>query len=79
MLNSKCSCMPCKYSWNLEKVGQDGQESACSAGDLGWKDPLKEGMAAQSSILAWRSPHGQRSLDCGPQSMGLQSQAQLSN
>ena len=23
---------------------------------LGWEDPLKEGMATQSSILAWRIP-----------------------
>ena len=29
---------------------------------LGWKDPLEEGMAAHSSILAWGFP-GQRSLE----------------
>ena len=29
---------------------------------LGWEDPLEEGMAIHSSILAWRIPHGQRSL-----------------
>ena len=23
---------------------------------LGWEDPLEEGMAAHSSILAWRNP-----------------------
>ena len=28
---------------------------------LGWEDPLEEGMATHSSILAWKS-HGQRSL-----------------
>ena len=28
---------------------------------LGGKDPLEEGMATHSNILAWRS-HGQRSL-----------------
>ena len=28
---------------------------------LGWKDPLVEGMATHSSILAWRI-HGQRGL-----------------
>ena len=37
---------------------------------LGWKDPLEEGMATHSSILAWRIPwtgeHG------GLQSTGLQ-------
>ena len=27
---------------------------------LGWEDPLEEGMATHSSILAWRT-HGQRS------------------
>ena len=34
------------------------KESACNAGDtgssLGWEDPLKEGTATHSSILAWR-------------------------
>ena len=29
---------------------------------LGWEDPLEEGMTTHSSILAWRHPHGQRSL-----------------
>ena len=40
-----------------------GKESACRAGatgdkiqSLGWKEPLEEGMAAHSSILAWRIP-----------------------
>ena len=32
----------------------DGKESACNAGDLGWEDPLEEGMINHSSILAWR-------------------------
>ena len=40
--------------------GSDGEESACDAGDLGsilgWEDPLEEGMATHSSILAWRIP-----------------------
>ena len=34
----------------------DGKESACNVGDLGltlgWKDPLEEGMAIHSSVLA---------------------------
>ena len=34
----------------------DGKESACNAGDLGWEDPLEEGMAIHSSVLAWRIP-----------------------
>ena len=29
---------------------------------LGWEDPLEEGMANHSSILAWGIPHGQRRL-----------------
>ena len=29
---------------------------------LGWEDSPEEGMAAQSGILAWKNPHGQRSL-----------------
>ena len=40
-----------------------GKESACSGGDterqvqsLGWKDPVDDGMATHSSILAWRIP-----------------------
>ena len=37
-------------------------------GFLGWKDPLEEGMATHSSILAWRIPWTEESH--GPQSMG---------
>ena len=29
----------------------------------GWEDPLEVGMATHSSILAWKNPHGQRSLE----------------
>ena len=49
--------------------GSEDKESACNAGDLnlpamqetwvrtlGQKDPLEEGMATHSSILAWRIP-----------------------
>ena len=40
--------------------GSDGKESSCNAKDwvrlLGWEDLLEEGMAAHSSILAWRIP-----------------------
>ena len=40
--------------------GSDGKEATCSVGDLcsipGWEDPLEEGMATHSSILAWRIP-----------------------
>ena len=40
--------------------GSDGKESACNVEtwvwSLGWEDPLEEGMATHSSILAWRIP-----------------------
>jgi len=41
--------------------GSDGKESACNAADLslgllGEEDPLEKGMAAHSSILAWKIP-----------------------
>ena len=42
---------------------------------LGREDPLEQGMAAHSSILAWRIPWTEESD--GLQSTGLQSWAQL--
>ena len=33
-----------------------GKEAACNAGDLGWEDPLEEGEATLSSVLAGRIP-----------------------
>ena len=36
----------------------------------GWEDPLEEGMATHSSILAWRIPWTEE--PCGLQSMGSQ-------
>ena len=40
--------------------GSDGKESACNAEtrvlSLGQEDPLENGMALHSSILAWRIP-----------------------
>ena len=54
--------------------GSDSKESPCNAGDLGsilsQEDPLEEGMATHSSILAWRIPWTEESG--GLQSMGLQ-------
>ena len=38
------------------------------AGSLGWEDPLEEGMATHSSILAWRIPWTEE--PGGLQSMG---------
>ena len=55
-----------------------GQGFACKAGkqfrSLGQEDPLEEGMATHSSILAGES-HGQESGE--PQSRGPRSQPQL--
>ena len=59
-----------KFPWKRERLptpvflgfpgGSDGKEYTCSTGDLGlipgWEDPLEEGMATHSSILAWRIP-----------------------
>ena len=40
--------------------GSDGKEPACNAGDASWilgqEDPLEEGMATHSSVLAWKVP-----------------------
>ena len=40
--------------------GSDGNESACSAENLGWilgqEDPLEKRMATHSSTFAWRIP-----------------------
>ena len=47
-----------------------GKESACSAGDLGWEDPLEKEMATHSRILAWRIPWTEEPGRL--QSMGLQ-------
>ena len=44
---------------------------------LGWEDPLEKEMAAPSSILAWEIPWTEE--PGGLQSMGLQSQTQLSD
>ena len=33
---------------------------------LGQEDPLEEGMATQSSILAWRIPWTESLVDCSP-------------
>ena len=61
--------------------GSDGKESACSVGHLasvpGWEDPLEEGMAAHSNILAWRipwteEPGGLQSVGCKESDMTKQ-------
>ena len=47
---------------------QEPQETRVQS--LGWEDPLEEGMATHSSILAWRIPWTEE--PGGLQSMGLQ-------
>ena len=51
-----------------------GEEPACNAGDkiwsLGQEDPLEEGMATHSTILAWKSPWTEEL--CGLQHMWSQ-------
>ena len=42
--------------WRLLVSGSDCNVSTCSVGDVGWEDPLEEGMTTHSSILAWRIP-----------------------
>ena len=53
--------------------GSDGKKSTCNVEDLGliagWEDPLEEGMATHSSVLAWRIPWTEE--PGGLQSMGL--------
>ena len=44
------------HNLTINQTAWLSQESTCSAGDLGWEDPLEEGMATHSSILAWRIP-----------------------
>ena len=43
---------------------------------LGWEDPLEEGMATHSSILAWKIPWTEE--PGGLQSIGSQSHTRLS-
>ena len=57
-------------------AGLDGKESACNAGDLGREDPLEKGMAAHSSILAWKIPWTEEPGRL--KALGLQSQTRLS-
>ena len=70
---------PLQYSWaslvaqlvkNVPAMWENWVQS------LGWEDPLEEGMATHSSILAWRIPWTEE--PGGLLSMALQSQTQLS-
>ena len=64
---------PLQYSWaslgaQLVKNPPAMQETYIQS--LGWKDPLEEGMATHSSILAWTVPWTEEPGRL--QSMGLQ-------
>ena len=65
-----------EYPYNQRSLvlhgGSVGKEAACNAGYLGWDDPLEEGMASHSSILAWRIPMEWTKEPGGLQSVGLQ-------
>ena len=50
---------PLQYSWAslvAQVVKNPPAMQATWVRSLGWDDPLEEGMAAHSSILAWRIP-----------------------
>ena len=55
---------PLQYSWAFllaQMVKNPPTMWETWVRSLGWEDPLEEGIATHSSILAWRA-HGQRSL-----------------
>ena len=66
-------CYPLQYLWAslvAQMVKHPSAMREAWVPSLGWEDPLEEGMATHSSILAWRIP-----MDRGAwwlQSMGLQ-------
>ena len=54
----------------VKNLPADGGDIKGTVRSLGWEDPLEEGMATPSSILAWRIPWTEN--PSGLQSMGLQ-------
>ena len=48
------------YPYRAFPGGSVSKESTCNVGDLGWEDPLEEGMSTHSSILAWSIPVDRR-------------------
>ena len=64
---------PLQYCWTslvAQTVKNPPPMQETWAWSLGWEDPLVEGMATHSSILAWRIPWTEEPR--GLQSMGLQ-------
>ena len=50
---------PLQYSWSslvAQTVKNPPAKQENWVQSLGWEDPLEEGMATHSSILAWRIP-----------------------
>ena len=50
--------------------GSDGKDSTCNAGDLGWTDPLEQGMATTLVSLPGESPRPEEPVEL--HSMGSQ-------
>ena len=70
---------PLQYSWAslvAQMVKNPPAMWEAWVQSLGWEGPLEDGKATHSSILAWRIPWTEE--PGGLQSMGLQSQTQLS-
>ena len=63
------------WASEMELVVKNLPANAGDAGDPDWEDPLKEGMATHSSILALRIPWTEE--PGGLLSVGSQSQTQL--
>ena len=61
---------PLQYSWTslvAQSVKNPPAMWETKVQSLGWEDPLEEGMATHSSILAWRIPMDTGALEgCGP-------------
>ena len=72
-INVMCVCV-CVCIYMGFPGDSESKECVCNVGDLdqslGWKDPLEEDLATQSSILAWRIPCTEE--PGGLQSMGSQ-------
>ena len=50
---------PLQYSWAslvAQMVNNLRAVQECQVRSLGWEDPMEEGMATHTSILAWRIP-----------------------
>ena len=54
----------------VKNLPADAADMKNAVQSLDWEDPLEEGMATHSSILAWRIPWTEN--PSGLQSMGLQ-------